>query len=154
MRAEDVGLKGDFGRFNFRLVGNYLDKLTFIPTPGAEIDDDRTEQYAPKWQYTIDVTWDRPPFTFNYGFNYYSRTKRYSLADLAAQPDLASPDNITYAARHTHDVQAKVTVRELFDVYFGIDNITNQKPDISNNYPVSPVGRFFYAGLRLRLGED
>ena len=145
----DLGVKSDIGRFNFRLVGNYLDKLSFVPAPGADLDDDRTEQFAPKWQTTIDVTWALDPVTINYGFNYYSKTKRYSLEDLEGDPDFASPENITYNSRHTHEVQVSVDVADTgFNVYAGINNLFNQKPDISTNYPVSPVGRFFYAGVR------
>jgi len=44
------------GRFNLRLAGGYLDKLTFISTPGAEVDNDRTEAFAPKWNGTLDIT--------------------------------------------------------------------------------------------------
>lgn len=145
----DLGVKSDIGLFNFRVVGNYLDKLSFVPAPGAELDDDRSEQFAPKWQATFDLTWALDPVTVNYGFNYYSKTKRYSLEDLEGDPDFASPENITFNSRHTHEVQVSVDVADTgLNVYAGINNLFNQKPDISTNYPVNPVGRFFYAGVR------
>ena len=34
----------------------------------------------------------------------------------------------------------------------GINNLTNQKPDLSTNYPVSPVGRYIYLGAKAKFG--
>lgn len=147
----NLGLRSDIGIFNLRLLGNYLKKLTFIPSPGAELDDDRTEQFAPKWQATFDLTWMKDPFTVNYGFNYFSKTKRFSLEDIAGDPDIASKENISYDARHTHDVQVALDVLPTFRLYAGVNNLTDQKPDISTNYPVNPIGRLFYVGARATL---
>lgn len=153
LNPADLGVRSDIGTFNFRLLGNYLHRLTFIPTPGADVDDDRTEQFAPKWQVTFDLTWVKAPLTVNYGFNYFSKTKRYSLADLEGDPDLASPENITYNARHTHDLQVAVDVQDNLRIYAGVNNFTNQKPDLSTFYPVNPIGRFFYFGISSNLDK-
>jgi len=147
----DLGIGSNLGLFNIRLMGNYLDKLTFISVPGAELDDDRTEQFAPKWQVTLDVTWRLDPITVNYGFNYFSKTTRYSLEDLAGDPDLASKANIFYNARHTHDIQINWDIEKKASFYIGMNNIFNQKPDIATFYPVSPVGRFVYAGFKVNF---
>ena len=144
-----LGMGSNLGVFNLRLLGNYLKKLTFIPSPGAELDDDRTEQFAPKWQATFDLTWIRKPFSVNYGFNYFSKTKRFSLEDIAGDPDIASREHISFNARHTHDLQVALDVNDRFRFYTGVNNLTDQKPDISVNYPVNPIGRFFYAGVRI-----
>ncbi len=148
-----LGARSNLGVFNFRLTGNYLHRLNFIPTPGAEVDDARTEQYAPKWQATLDVTWVRGPLTVNYGFNYFSPTKRFSVAALAGDPDLADPENITYDARHTHDLQVGYQALQNLQVYAGVNNFTNQLPDFSTTYPVNPIGRFFYFGARVNFGN-
>ncbi|HTU10735.1 MAG TPA: TonB-dependent receptor [Allosphingosinicella sp.] len=148
-----LGARGNLGTFNFRLTGNYLHRLNFIPTPGAELDDARTEQYAPKWQATFDLTWVRGPLTVNYGFNYFSATKRYSVAALAGDPDLADPENITFDARHTHDLQMGYQALRNLQIYAGVNNLTNQLPDYSTSYPVNPIGRFFYFGARVNFGN-
>lgn len=145
------GVRSDIGIFNISLLGNYLDRLTFISTPGAELDDDRTEQFAPKWQVTFDLTWTRGPLTVNYGYNYFSRTTRYSLEELAGDPDFASEENIYFDARHTHDVQVAYDVFDNFRVYAGVNNIGDQRPDFSTFYPVNPIGRFFYFGTRVNF---
>jgi len=147
-----LGVASDIGIFNLRLLGSYLNKLTFVPAPGAAVDDDRGEQFAPKWQATFDLTWELKPVTINYGFNYFSKTTRYENADLAGDPDKASKENIYFNARHTHDIYVAVDL-EKFRLYAGINNLTNQKPDLSTYYPVSAVGRYFYGGARIAIDK-
>jgi hypothetical protein len=38
--------------------------------------------------------------------------------------------------------------------YAGVNNFTDQKPDIGfeTNVPISPVGRYLYAGAKMTLG--
>ncbi len=142
------------GTFSFVLAGNYLSKLTFIDTPDADVEDNRTTKYSPKWQNTLGLTWAASPVKIHYGFNYFSKTKRYSLVNLAGDPDLASPDNIEFNARSTHDVQVAVDLVGGVNLYAGVNNITNQKPDLDTIYPVSPVGRFLYMGAKFNLANN
>jgi outer membrane receptor protein involved in Fe transport len=145
------GMRSDIGIFNLRLIGNYLHRLNIVSTPGADIDNERGEAFAPKYQATFDVTWVKGPLTVNYGFNYFSKTKRYEIEELAGDPDLASRENINYDARRTHDLQIGWDVQDKFRFYVGANNLTNQKPDLSTFYPVNPIGRFLYAGVRINL---
>ena len=47
----------------------------------------------------------------------------------------------------THDIQARYGFANGVSVYGGIDNFTDQEPDIGMTfYPVSAVGRFWYVG--------
>jgi outer membrane receptor protein involved in Fe transport len=147
-----MGAKRDLGVFQFSLVGNKLTRLTFIPTPGADVIDDKNSAYAPKTQLSFDLTWLKGPVTVNYGINYFSKTFRFSRAELAGDPDMASPENIHYNRRLTHDLQFAVDVQEAVRVYAGVNNLTNQKPDLDPIYPVSPVGRFIYVGARAGFG--
>lgn len=145
----------DIGTFNFRLVGNYLDKLTFIGTPGAPVISNRgyaTEE-APKWQLNFDATWAKGPLTFNYGVNYFSETRRHTLETLAANPDIVEERYRNVKAKFQHDAQLAFEVDEQFTLYGGVNNITNQKPDVGLTfYPISAVGRFFYIGARASFG--
>lgn len=147
----DIGIAADIGTFRFVLAGNHLDKLTFIQTPGADVQDDRTTQYAPKWQNSLDLTWLRGPLLINYGFNYFSKTTRYTLNQLAGQPDIASRGDIYFNARKTHDVQVNYEIGDHVGLYAGINNLTNQRPDLIPNYPVSPVGRMVYMGAKVNF---
>jgi outer membrane receptor protein involved in Fe transport len=53
-----------------------------------------------------------------------------------------------------HNIRVSYDVDERFNIYAGINNLTDQKPDFADfNYPISGIGRFFYVGARLSL-ED
>lgn len=154
----DVGVNytfepGDYGVFAFTLVGNYLDKLEFISTPGADVDSDRGEFFAPKFSGTLDLTWTDGPFTINYGLAWQDETRRFQLETLAANPDYAAPEYLNYKERWEHDLQFRIAPTDRYSFYFGVNNLTDEKPAFaSTSIPVSPLGRYFYAGARVSFG--
>jgi outer membrane receptor protein involved in Fe transport len=153
-----LGMDADIGTFTVSLIGSRLDRLTTIPTLGAEQIDDRTTAdlgsniYAPKWTTNFDTTWEYRGLTVNYGYNYFSKTTRYTLLTIAGNPDIASPENIYYDAHETHDLSASYNFLDSYRVYGGVNNLTDEGPDFTTIYPVSPVGRFYYAGLSVSFG--
>jgi outer membrane receptor protein involved in Fe transport len=142
-----------FGTFNFRLVGNVLEELEFIPTPGADVVNSRNTVDAPKFQLNFDLTWIIDRFTVNYGFNYFSETFRFDRQTIEADPDIVAPEFLKFDSRHTHDLQASYRVNDRFSFYGGARNILDQKSDVGSfTYPVgSPYGRFLYIGARVNL---
>jgi len=144
----------NLGVFAFNLVGNYLDRLTFVATPGAEVNSDRGEIYAPRYQATFNLGWTKGPFNMTYGLLWHSKTNRATAEDLAGDPDYYESRYMKYKAKWEHEVQLGYDVDERFNVYFGVNNLFNQKPDqFSRSYPVSAMGRYFYAGAKLRLAD-
>jgi len=142
------------GTFGLRFVGGYLDKLSFTPTLGADVDSDRREAYAPRYQATADVTWSKGPLTLNYGVNWFDKTRRYTTEQVAANPDIADPKYIFYKAKWEHDLFASVDVDERFTFYGGVNNLTDERPAVaSSNYPVSFIGRYFYFGAKVKLAN-
>lgn len=147
----DYGVDKDIGRFGLSIVANKLDDLTFTELAGATPDSDLGEPNAPEWQVNLDLTWIYGDFTVNYGFNYFSKTERFS-AVRRADPDYVDPQYWYYSARATHDIQARWKVNDVAVIYGGINNFTNQEPDIQDyNYPVSPRGREYYVGVTARF---
>ena len=56
-----------------------------------------------------------------------------------------------YPARFVNNLQVGYEPDDTYRVYFGINNVFNQKPGFaSRGYPVDPTGRNFYLGLRLK----
>lgn len=142
------------GNINVRLQGNYLNKLTFIATPGADVDDQKKDRFAPEYSGNLDVTWNHPDFSFNYGLNYFSETRRFSVEQLRANPDISDPKFFMYKAKWEHDVQLSFDVEEKFSFYVGVNNVFDQDEDTATaNYPVSFLGRYFYAGARIKLAD-
>jgi outer membrane receptor protein involved in Fe transport len=51
-----------------------------------------------------------------------------------------------------HDLSASFTWKEGFEIYGGINNVTNERPFITSPaFPVSGVGRFYFLGMRARF---
>lgn len=143
----------NLGTFTLNLIGNYLDRLEFIGTPGAPTTDSRGEAFAPKYTVNSDLTWKLGRFTVNYGLNWFAKTSRYSNQSLESNPDIVADEYKYYKELWRHDLFAGVEVADKFEFFGGVNNLFNQKPEIgTNTYPVPSVGRFFYAGARVRLG--
>lgn len=142
------------GTFAFRLNGNYLDKKTFVPTPGADVENDRLTTFDPKYSGTLDVTWTKGPLTLNYGLNYFSKTRRFTVDQITANPDLAEERFFFFRERVEHDFQASVAVNDDFSFYGGVNNIGDKRGDVASiSDPYGAIGRFLYVGARIGLGR-
>lgn len=147
-----MGIQRNLGLFNLRLVGNHLKELTFVNLPGADPDPDRGEEDAPEWQAKLDLSWQYGPFLANYGFSYFDETQRYTRQVRTSNPDIADPRYWDYKAREVHDLYFAWEARSGTTIYAGVNNLTDEKPDIGQTfYPVSAVGRFFFLGFDLDL---
>nr|WP_294169363.1 TonB-dependent receptor [uncultured Sphingomonas sp.] len=141
------------GTFSLNVIGNYLDKLEFIGTPGAPVTDERATAFAPKYSANVDLTWQLNALTLNYGLQYFSKTSRFSNQELENNPDIAADEYKYYRPLWKHDVFASLDVGRQFEFYGGVNNLLDRKPDIgANSYPISSVGRYFFAGARVKLG--
>jgi outer membrane receptor protein involved in Fe transport len=53
-----------------------------------------------------------------------------------------------------HDMFGTYDMSNGFSFFAGIDNVTDKKPFVSERaYPVSPVGRYFWAGFNYAMGN-
>jgi iron complex outermembrane receptor protein len=143
-----------FGVFNLKVVGNYLNKLSFTGTPGAVATDDLRSTNEPKFQVNSDLTWVKGIFTLNYGLSWYDKTYRPGITPLilAGNANYIDPQYAFLKDRWVHDIYASVDVTKNFQFYGGVNNVADQKPDLGQaSYPVESVGRFFFAGARVKL---
>lgn len=150
------------GSFNLKVVAGYLDRLSFVGTPGADPTDERgtaigaglSTTPAPKYQANLDLTWANGPFTFNYGLSWFDKTLRQDKLTAAAQPDYYASKYFYFKERWVHDIYASVDVQKNFQFYFGVNNVFDQKPDVgASSYPVDSVGRYFFAGARVKTDK-
>jgi outer membrane receptor protein involved in Fe transport len=146
------------GDFRFQLVGGYLDKLDFVPVPGAEVDHDLEEQYYPKYSATFDGSWTKGPLTLAYGVDWYGKTDRFTHEVLAGDPDYSDPRYFKLKQKWDHHVNIAWDLTENVNLYAGINNLFDEKPAFgygdNSSYPVSAMGRFFYAGARMNFGAN
>src|SRR5690606_4276575 len=144
-----------WGEINVRVAAGYLDELTFISTPGAEVQDDRNMPYTPKYMATSDLTWSKGGLAVNLGTSYFSKTRRYDAVTLQAEPDYVDPKYVWYKASWTHDLQVAYTLRNRnLRIHGGAQNILDAKPAFaSSTYPNGWMGRYFYTGASFTLGR-
>jgi outer membrane receptor protein involved in Fe transport len=140
------------GTFDATLIGGYVHRLTSVASPGAEVVSDRRQQYKPRYVATVDLTWKKGPLTVYYNIDWQDKTKRYADDVIAGDPDYVASRYLFVKEKWEHAVQFNVDVRDKMSVYAGVHNIFDERPEFGDgnnaSYPVSALGRFYYAGLR------
>lgn len=140
------------GTFNLNVMANYLDRLEFVSSPGAPVTNERREAFAPKYTVNADLTWKLGAFTVNYGLLWFDKTLRFTNQEMATNTDIVDPKYVYVKEHWQHDIFASVDVKGGMQFYVGVNNVFGQKPDIgTTTYPVSSVGRFLYAGVKVNL---
>ena len=117
-------------------------------------EQQRNRIYRPDYSGNLDLTWTHGPLTVNYGLAWQGKIERYTQIQQAAHPNY-DPRYIMYKERWEHEIQVSFEIESRFTLYGGVNNFTDQQPDIAAGfaYPVSAVGRFVYAGVKVRLGK-
>jgi len=144
------------GGLRLQLVGGYLNRLEFIPVPGAEVDNDLEEQYFPKYSATLNASWTKGPLTLAYGVDWFGKTDRFTREVLAGDPDYSDPRYFRIKQKWDHHVNVSWDIGDDVNVYAGVNNLFDEKPAFgygsNSSYPVSAMGRFFYAGAKMNFG--
>lgn len=158
VNPRDWGVQRDIGRFDVRLIGNKLQTLTFTSLPGAPPDSDKGEgpndsgyEESPEWQAQFDLRWYYSDVTLGYGFSYFDETKRFTDETISGNPDVVDPRFYEYKAKFVQDLYARYQFTGGLSLFAGVNNVANVRPDVGEVfYPVSGVGRFYFAGLEYR----
>lgn len=145
----------NLGDFSLRGTVGFLDKFDYLPANGGIVDVDAGETGKPKWVGTGDVTWRKGPVSVNYGLNYVSKQLRFEHDVVAADPDIIAPEYLYHKAAVTHDIRVQFDIdNDSKSFYVGANNFTNEKPSLgSANAPVGYMGRFMYAGVRIKFDK-
>ncbi|QJE74049.1 TonB-dependent receptor [Aerophototrophica crusticola] len=139
-------------RVNFNFIGTYLDKNASTAFKGAEAIDFAGEVGYSRYRFNLRTTYEQGPFAFNWTVRYFSGANIDNTSEFEDNrlPQLAY-----------HDVQARYTVADKYQLYFGVNNLLDRNPPvIGTPFPANitgtetaadvydPIGRFFYAGVR------
>lgn len=148
----------DYGVFTFRVLGNKLEELSFINLPGAPPEEIvglgpiNGNAEAPEWQANFDLGWQRGPWQVNYRYSWFDETGRVDPQTLDDQPDFREPQYLEFSAYETHDLNARYDFEWGLSAFGGVNNLTNETPDIGQVFfPVSAVGRFYFVGMEWRM---
>ncbi|MGL6044085.1 MAG: TonB-dependent receptor domain-containing protein, partial [Sandaracinobacteroides sp.] len=144
---------GEHG-FNLRVTANWVEKLNrfFNPTDSSQVNPGLLEQGAPEWAGVGSIGWTSPG-----GFGLVWRTQYIGRQAIAGAIEIESIESefgeAGFAdATWIHDISASFEWNEGFEIYGGINNLTNVEPFIASRaYPVSGVGRFYFLGMRAKF---
>jgi iron complex outermembrane receptor protein len=154
LNPANFGVTADIGKLDIALEGNKLEDLTFNEDPSAAPDKQIGTVDAPVWQLDLNTTWTYHRLTVNYGFNWSSKTRRYTKETQRADPNYVLPQYFYFSPHAAHDLQVRYDFSSKFEAFVGCNNCSDQRPDISDpqpSEPVSPLGRYVYAGVEARF---
>ncbi|WP_254605065.1 TonB-dependent receptor domain-containing protein [Sphingomonas bacterium] len=143
------------GTFDLRLVGGYLNRLEFVGVPGAPVTDNLDQPGRPKFNANFSPSWTLAGVTLTYNLRWVDGTRTVDKLTTDNDPNYAPAAQLRYSDLWQHDVQVGYEVKGGMSFYLGVQNLTDQKPDPGNsiNQPISAVGRYIYAGVKIRLGS-
>lgn len=164
-RQETAGVEAslrygfDLGEHDFVLnaSGTWVDKLDNFPDPGdlTFIDPELGEIQRPEWAARGAFTWDWKGLSLTWSTTWLDKQglRGVEIEDVGnTGGDTFSPENGLASDTFIHDIAFGYEASETFEFYGGVNNIFNNKPFITEQaYPVSPVGTFFYLGVRASM---
>jgi iron complex outermembrane receptor protein len=149
LHPSDFGIKRDIGTFNITLIANKLEQSIF--TEDVTQPDNRLgDADYPEWQGTLNIAWHYNNWTVDYGYTATSRTRRFDRDVRKNDATYVAPNLFDYPGVNLSDLQIRYDNSKKWAVFVGANNLFNQQPAIADpepSEPVSPLGRFFYAGV-------
>jgi iron complex outermembrane recepter protein len=146
----------DSGTLDLNLIGNHLDKIATTPLPGQAPTDTSNQPGSPFWQFNLDANWRLDKWSVDYNWQWYNGVLNFTRQSVLSEPNIIAKNLIHTADQNIHSIQVGYDVSTALHVYGGIDNLFYQKPSPNNEdigYPVSPIGRFFYAGVKFNTDD-
>ena len=146
----DVGEHG----FTLNANGTWVDKLNnfFDPSDLTFIDPELGELQRPEWAAQGALTWDWKGLSLTWSTTWLDKQglRSVEIEDVGTTgSDTFSPENGLSNDTFIHDASFNYEASDKFTVYGGVNNIFNKKPFITEQaFPVSPVGTFFFLGVR------
>jgi outer membrane receptor protein involved in Fe transport len=148
-----------YGMLDLHLIGSHLDVFETTPLPGAA--PVKGENIAgggfdggptPYWQFNLDALWTFDQWQVDYDVQWYNSILNVTRNTLHSEPNFL-PSNLMYVpAQNLHSIQISYNFSDGWQAYAGINNLFYQKPQFTNtDFPTNPLGRVFYAGLKVDM---
>ena len=144
---------GDHG-FTLNANGTWVDKLNnfFDPSDLTFIDPELGEIQRPEWAAQGAFTWEWKGVSLTWSTTWLDTQglRSVEIEDVGTTgSDTFSPENGLSGDTFIHDASFSYEASDKFQVYGGVNNIFNKRPFVTEQaFPVSPVGTFFFLGLR------
>jgi outer membrane receptor protein involved in Fe transport len=156
----------DLGRLETSLTYTHvLQRSNFLDPTNPDLENRILEELGdPQDAFNWNVNFIRGKFNIGYqmryiGPMYLNAFEDFEELEAACQPSGCPPfnadwaDQMKYPSVFYHDVRAAIDVNKNFNMYLGVDNLTNKEPPLgltgigggSSIYDAR--GRFYYAGV-------
>ena len=140
----------DPGELRLSTLGTYFIKDEEVRDVSApdEVTDISETLGRPEWIFNVSADWSVEKWRVGWSVRYESEQFLGSIEaqDIESNPDFA---NITRSGTSfVHDVSASYFLSDDFEIYGGVNNLTNEEPYLGAlSRPTGPRGTFFFAGV-------
>ena len=160
---------GNIGRLDTRLIYTHvIQNDQFLdPTDPEFADQLNVELGDPQDAFNWNTSLKTGRFTFGYQMRYLSKmllnTAAYEFFFEKQGREPEDPDwaeQKFYPSVFYHDIRASFDATDRFNMYLGIDDVTNRKPPLGatsigqGSGIYRNIGRFFFAGVVAKFGGD
>lgn len=138
--------------FNVTLNGTWNERLNnfFNPSDPDAVDPELGELQRPEFSANAFLNYRRGPFSIGWQTQFQSEQALRSV-EIETVDELFGPTGIADAV-FIHDLNVSYDVSDEIQVYGGVNNVLDRNPFITEQaFPVSPLGRYFFAGARFQL---
>ena len=138
--------------FNVTLNGSWLERLDRFFDPGdpTAVDPELGEIQRPEFAGNAFFNYQRGPFRFGWQTQFQDK-QGLRAVEIETVDEIYGPAGIADEV-FIHDLNMSYEFSDRIQVYGGVNNVTDRKPFVTEQaYPVSPVGRRFFAGARFTL---
>jgi outer membrane receptor protein involved in Fe transport len=138
--------------FSVGLAANWVEKLDrfFDPVRTDFVNPGLEELGAPKWAGLASLGFSRGNFGLTYRMQYLGEQAVASAVQIERVALEFGPAGIADEV-FVHDLSANFVWNQ-YTFYGGVSNLTDEQPFLASSaYPVSGMGRFFFAGVKVRL---
>lgn len=143
--------------FTLNGSGTWVDKLNdfFDPQDPTLFDPELGELQRPEWAARGSATWDWKGLSLTWATTWLGKQalRGVEIEDVGnTGADNFSTDNAFASDTFIHDVAFGFEASERFEIYGGVNNVFNKRPFVTEQaFPVSPVGTYFFLGLRASM---
>ncbi|MFT6645186.1 MAG: iron complex outermembrane receptor protein, partial [Patiriisocius sp.] len=155
------------GNLNMSLLYTYIDEYDTIGILSGQVTDSQGEIEQPEHRWNLTSTYSIDDLAVVWRMRYWDEVKdsntpgtsTFGFDSLGFGPSINEKDAVFY-----HDLSAAYDVTEQVNVYFGINNVLDEDPEIlaqgsnygspginTNGNAYDVIGRRYYAGIRVDL---
>ena len=150
-----IGYEHDVFDGNLRstLSGSKVNELDQFTNPNdlSAVDSELGEIQRPEYAGNLAFNWSNDVVSIGLQ-NQYIGKQLLGFVEIEEFERGDYDSSVQMDAVWLHDINASYKIDEVFTVYGGINNLSDEQPFLTNfAYPVGPRGRFFFLGVDMKF---